>query len=430
MTGSPVLPGRPAGCAVTPQPKSEPVLSAYRPLLRVPGARAFVGGAILARIGGAMFGVAIVVMISSRRGSFGLAGAVSSVGILVLAAAGPFIGRLIDKYGQRRVALPFVVFAFVAGLMTVVASLSGWPAWTLFLFYGLSAVMPEPSPLTRARWAHLLRDDPDRLHSAMSFEQILDEGSFVLGPVLAILASTLVLPELGIIVAEVLFTLGAVVFLGSRETEPPVVPHEHRPRGSAVTRPGVLVVATALTMTGVIFGSNEVIAVAVADAAGREGFSSVILALFAFGSMSAGIVFGTISFTVTLTRRLLIAAAGMVVLEAPALVVGNLWGLAGIMLVAGSATAPLLITSTTLTQRLVPRALVTEGMAVVVTGILIGISIGAAVAGWAIEGLGAQRAYAVPVVAGAVAVLVIGARYGRLRQAELADPEIRDALAA
>ncbi len=404
------------------------MLSAYRPLLQVPGARAFVGGAVLARIGGAMFGVAVISMISARRESYGLAGAVSSVGLLVLAAAGPFIGRLIDRFGQRRVTLPFVVVSFVFGLFTIAASIAGWPAWTLFLGYGLSALLPEPSPLTRARWAYLLREQPERLHTAMSFEQVLDEGSFVLGPVLAISAS-LIYPELGLVLAEALFLVGVLVFLTSRETEPPAVAHAERPVGLAIARPGVLAVAAALTMTGVILGANEVIAVAVADEAGRKGFSSVILALFAFGSMLAGLAFGTLAFRVTLTRRLLVAATAMVVLEAPALVAGDLWMIALVMLIAGSATAPMLITSTTLTQRLVPPALVTEGMAVVVTGILVGISLGAAAGGWAIEAFGAQRAYAVPVAAGVVAVIAIALRYRRIQRAELAGPEVRDVIA-
>jgi MFS family permease len=73
------------------------VLSAYVPLFRVPGATRFIAGTALSRTGGAMFGVAIIVMLSERRGSFGLAGAVSAVGLFVLAIAGPVIGRLVDK---------------------------------------------------------------------------------------------------------------------------------------------------------------------------------------------------------------------------------------------------------------------------------------------------------------------------------------------
>ena len=396
------------------------MLSAYAPLFRVPGALPFLAGTMFSRTGGAMFGVAVVVMVSERRGSFGMAGAVSAVGLAVLAVAGPVLGRLVDKHGQRRVGLPFVALSTVASGGVVACSALGAPAWTLFVLYGVSAILPEPGPMSRARWAHIYRDDPDRLHTAMAFEQVADEASFVLGPVLAVIVATQWFPEAGLVLATLLFALGCVLFLSARATEPPVVPHGDRPGGLAIRRPGLLVVAGALVMTGVIFGANEVIAIAFADEFGNTTFSSVVLGGFALGSTIAGIVFGTRIFRSTLTRRLAVAAGAMFVLEVPALFAGGLWPLAVIMVVAGSATAPMLITSLSLAQKLVPRALVTEGMAVAVTGILIGISAGSAVAGWAIEAWGAQRAYAVPVAAGALALLVILARVRRLEGAELA----------
>ena len=400
------------------------MLSAYAPLFRVPGATRFIAGTALSRTGGAMFGVAIIVMLSERRGSFGLAGAVSAVGLFVLAIAGPVIGRLVDKHGQRRVALPFVVFSTFCGVTVAVLSWTDAPAWTLFVFYGLSAVLPEPGPMSRARWAHIYRDEPQHLHTAMSFEQVADEASFVIGPVLAVLVSTLWFPEAGLLLAELLFTTGMLVFLAARATEPPIVPHDDRPAGIAARRPGLLVVTTALVMTGVIFGANEVIAVAYASERGETGFSSVILGAFALGSTLAGIVFGSTVFRMTMTRRLLLAATGMFVLEIPALLVGGLWPLVVVMFVAGSATAPMLITSLSLAQRLVPAALVTEGMAVAITGILIGISGGSAVGGWAIEAWGAQRAYAVPVLAGALALAIIAVRYRHLERHELAGADV------
>jgi predicted MFS family arabinose efflux permease len=109
----------------------------------------------------------------------------------------------------------------------------------------------------------------------------------------------------------------------------------------------------------------------------------------------------------------------MFVLEAPAFFMSDLWPLAVVMFIAGSATAPMLITSLSLAQVLVPKAMVTEGMAVAITGILIGISGGAAVGGWAIEAWGAQRAYAVPILAGAAALAIIVARFRHVQRAEL-----------
>ena len=398
------------------------VLAAYRPLLQIPGALRFLGGSALARIGGAMFGVSIIVMVSSRRDSFSLAGAISAVAILVLAAAGPILGRLVDKRGQRRVVIPFATWSTACGLATVALSWAGAPSWTLFVTYALSAILPEMGPLSRARWAYLFADEPDRLHTAMSLEQVMDEASFVIGPVLGIMLATLWFPEAGLLVAFLIYFAGNVAFVSARATEPPVIAHEDRPGGYAVRRPGMLVVAAVLAMVGMIFGGNEVVAVAVAKEAGQEGFSSVILALFALGSTISGIAFGARVFRSTMTRRFLLAAIGMFVLEAPALIVTNLWAIALVMFVAGSATAPMLITAMSLSQKLVPAALVTEGMAVAITGILIGISSGAALGGWAIEHWGAHEAYAVPVTAGAVAVLLAVVNYRRLEAAEAANP--------
>lgn len=400
------------------------MLAAYAPLFRVPGAKRFVAGTAFSRTGGAMFGVAVVTMVSAREGSFALAGAVSSVGLAVLAVAGPLLGRLVDRHGQRRIALPFTLVSALGGMGVVACSALGAPVWTLFVLYGISAFLPEPGPMSRARWAYIFRDDPDTLHTAMAFEQVADEASFVLGPVLAVLASTLWFPEAGLVLAEVFFTGGVVMFLSARATEPPVVPHAERPAGLAVRRPGLLVVAGALVMTGIIFGANEVIAIAFTDEFGVKSFSSVVLGGFALGSTVAGLVFGARTFRSSLTKRLAVAAAGMFLLEVPALVAGGPWPLAVIMLVAGSATAPLLITSLSLAQRLVPRALVTEGMAVAVTGILVGISAGSALAGWAVEAWGAQRAYAVPVVAGALALAVVLVRYRHLERSERAGGEV------
>ncbi|MGL5819034.1 MAG: MFS transporter [Phycicoccus sp.] len=394
------------------------VLTAYAPLFQVPGAARFVAGTAVSRTGAAMFSVAVIVMVSERRDSFGLAGTMTALALVVLAASGPVLGRLVDKRGQRRVALPFLAWSAAAGLATAASSAFDAPVWVLLACYGLSAVIVEPGALSRARWAHVFRDDPDRLHTAMAFEQVADEASFVLGPIIAVLVATLWFPEAGLVLAIVLFGSGTVTFLSARRTEPPVVPRHARPAGLAIRRPGLLVVTATLVMTGVIFGANDILAVAYATEQGSTSFSSVVLGAFALGSTIAGVAFGARVVRMSLTRRLALAAAGMFVLELPVLFVSGLWSLAGVMVVAGLATAPMLVTGLSLAQRLVPAALVTEGMAVAVTGILAGVSMGSAAAGWATEAFGAERGYAVPVFAGALALTVVSVGYRHLDRAE------------
>lgn len=388
------------------------MLSTYRPLFAIPGAWRFLAASALSRVGGAMFGVAIIVMIATRRDSYGLAGAVSAGGVVTLAVAGPVIGRLVDKHGQRRASLPFVLLTFVAGLGLVGLSAIGAPAWTLFVVYAASSFLPEMGPMSRARWAHLLRDEPDALHAAMSLEQVVEEGAFVLGPVLGVLAATTLFPEAGLLLAFVVFTLGSVLFLAEKRSEPPIVPHDERPKGLAIGRPGVAAVAAALFMVGAVFGGNEVVAVAVADEAGNTAMSSVILGAFAAGSALAAVVFGTRTFTGSIAKRFVWCALAMCVLEAPVLFVDNLWGLTVLMFIAGSATAPTLITGMTLVQHLVPRAFLTEGMAVVITGLLIGLASGTALSGILVDSWGAHETYVLPVGAALLSAL-IAAAWGR-----------------
>jgi len=382
------------------------VLSSYRPLFEVPGARTFIIGGMTARSAGAMFAVATVAMVAARRGSYELAGAVMAAGLVALAVAAPVLGRLVDRYGQSRVAVPFFIWSGFWAAMTMVASWRGWPSWVLFITFPLCAVIPNLGTMARARWSHIFAHDPRSLHTAMSFEQVMEEVTFVIGPVLAIWLSTTLFPEAGFLFAAICYAVGVLVFVSARSTEPPIVPHHERPGGGAHHHPGILPLAFIMVMTGAIFGVNEVVTLAVAEDAGHPNVAGAVLGLFAVGSAASGLVFGQISHGRNLLKLLLVGTLGMMVLEAPVLLAGNLWVLAGIMLVAGMATAPTLITTMNLIERIVPRAQINEGMTLVLTGLIIGIAAGSAVSGAVIDRVGPRHGYWVAVVAGGAAFLM------------------------
>lgn len=382
------------------------MLSSYRPLFEVPGARVFITGGMIARSAGAMFGVATVAMIAARRESYELAGAVMAVGMVALALFAPVMGRLVDRFGQRRVAVPFFLWSGFWAIVTILASVRGWPAWILFVTYPLVGLIPSMGTMARARWTHIFRGDPRRLHTALSFEQVMEEVTFVVGPVLAVWLSTTFFPEAGFIFAAVSYGVGVAIFISARSTEPPVVPHHERPQGFAHHQPGLLPLAFIMTMTGAIFGVNEVVTLAVAEDAGAHSAAGPILALYAVGSGLAGLVFGHFSHGRSLVKLLIVGTLGMVVLETPVLFAPNLWVLGGLMVVAGLATAPTLITVMNLIERLVPKAQLNEGMTVVLTGLIIGIAIGSAISGAVIDRVGSREGYLVAVAAGGLAVLM------------------------
>lgn len=382
------------------------MISAYASLLRLPGVRTFVVGAAIERLGGAMFGVAVVAMVSGRRGSYGLAGAVSAVGLVVLALTAAVVGRLIDRFGQRRTTLPLAIWSTVWNVAMVVVSLVGAPSWTLFACYGLSAVVANAGTMSRARWSMLLADDPGRLHTAMSFEQVADELSFVAGPVVAIFLATTLFPEAGFIAATVCYLVGALLFLSARSTEPAVQAGSHVGVGMAFRRPGVLLLSLVLFMTGAIFGSNEVVTLAVSQAAGHKGAAGLILALFALGSAASGLLYGARAVRRPLASALVLGTAAMFLLEAPVLLAHQLGWLAVVMLVAGMATAPTLITGMNLAQQLVPARQLNEAMNLVLTGLIVGVAAGSALGGALAQAYGAHQGYWVPVAAGACAVVI------------------------
>ena len=165
-----------------------------------------------------------------------LAGAVMATGLIAWRSR-PLTGRLVDRYGQRRVAVPFFIWSGFWAALTMIASWQGWPAWILFITFPLCAVIPNLGTMARAGGR---TSSPTSRASctAMSFEQVMEEVTFVIGPVLAIWLSTSVFPEAGFLFATICYAIGVLVFVSARSTEPPVVPHHERPHGPHTTTPG------------------------------------------------------------------------------------------------------------------------------------------------------------------------------------------------
>ncbi|MFF5588945.1 MFS transporter [Streptomyces hygroscopicus] len=399
--------------AAPARPRRRSPLAPYRRLFAAPGALAFTLAAFVGRLPGSMLGVSTVLMIATVRGSYALAGAVSATGVAVTAVAGPLLGRLVDRYGQARVAVPAVV-CYLAGATAMVLCVHlGAPAWSLFCCAAGSSGVPSLGSMTRARWAALYRDDPAARHTANSFEQVVDEVCFMAGPALTMVLCTTVLPEAGLITAAALLFTGTLLFAAQRRTEPPPGP---RPaRGRALLTPGLRVILTTFLATGAVFGSMEVATVAAVESFGHSTASSAVLALQAAGSCAAGLVFGALPPRGTAGGRLVTGVAAMALAVLPLLAAHSLATLAPLLFLTGMATAPTMITGMTLVHRQIPAARLNEGMTTVYTGLLIGISTGAAAGGWTVDHLGATSAYLAPVTAAAVAFAIAWAGRSRLR---------------
>ncbi|KGM34548.1 MFS transporter [Inquilinus limosus] len=386
----------------------------YAEIFRAPGAKAFSAAGFVARLPLAMMTLGIVTMLSQARGEYALAGAVSATFALSNALIAPQVSRLVDRHGQRRVAIPAtaVTVAAMAGLM--LATRFGAPDWTLFLFAIGAGAMPSMTAFVRARWTELYRDTP-QLRTAFAFESVVDELIFMTGPVVAIGLSVAVVPEAGPLVATVLLATGVALFTRLKATEPPV----HAPeagRGRSVIRLGAIrVIALTMVAVGAIFGTAEVTAVAFAEAHGATAAASLVLAAYALGSLLVGLVFGAIKPRLPLAVQFVLAIGLAALTTLPLLVVDSIPALALVLFLAGAAVSPTVITAMGLIERLVPPSQLTEGITWAMTGVGIGMAVGSSISGRIIDGFGAPAGFWVSVAAGttALAIALLGQRWLR-----------------
>ena len=393
------------------------MLTPYLDLLRRPGTFRFSAAGFVQRLPMSMLGLGAVLFLTLRGSSYALAGAVSATGGLAGAVGGPLVGRAVDRFTQHRV-LPIVVAVAIACQATFVAVvLVGAPLWTWFVSFALGeALVPNVGSLVRARWAHVL-DDQGEVRTAFAFESVLDEVIFVVGPPVATLLAVSLIPSAALIAAIVLLAAGTAMLVPQRATEPPAAGPEHHEGKAAFRYRGIPLVFTAFLLLGIMFGGYEVVTVAFAAEHGARAAAGLLLAAYALGSGVAGLALGALHPRIPLPRQFLLALTGIAVVTLPFPLVGSLWLLGVLGFVAGLAVAPSLITGMALTEQLVPSSRLTEGLSMVVSGLVI-------------DARGASTAYLVVTVAAVTAGLVAWAGSGRLRRAYEASTAADEAAAA
>ncbi|WP_459971419.1 MFS transporter [Nocardioides pyridinolyticus] len=378
----------------------------YRRILARPGALRFSLTGLVARLPISMVGLGIVLLVSAATGRYAVAGAVAAAYLIANAALAIPQGRWLDRFGQGRVlsALSLAFGTFVS--LLVVAVQADWPIAAAYVFAALAgAVLPQVGSSVRARWSHVL-DQPADVQTAYALEAVLDEVLFMLGPILITVLATAWHPVAGIAVALVACVGGTLYLAGQRATEPPAQSQATTsgPRPPMPWRT-VIPLAVVCAALGVLFGAVEVTTVAFADEQGHRALSGVLLALWALGSLAAGVITGAVHWRRGPSYRVRWGALAMACAMAPLSFVGSLPLMGLTLLVAGFAIAPTMIAAMSLTEAVVSSGRLTEGMAIMQTGLVAGVAPGATLSGLVVDHQGASSAYLVSLAAGTVAAL-------------------------
>lgn len=395
------------------------VTGPYVEILRRPGAARFTAAAFIARIPISMVALGIVLMVSELRGSYALAGLVAAAYTISSALLNPMGSRAVDRWGQLRVVRILVAVHAVSLLLLAWASVAGAASLALVALAIVSgSTQPATGALVRARWAHVLGPDI-RLRTAFAFEGVLDELIFVIGPPLATFLAVALSAPAPVVASAVLVSLGATLLLVQRGTEPPATGVRRTGSGHPLRRMGVPSVLVVLVAIGGVFGSVDVATVALADEAGQRAVAGLILAAYAAGSMASALVLGSRSGSASddrLPRQLLIASLALLVVTLPLLLRPTLLALGLLVLLAGLAVSPVLITGFSLVEALVLPTQITEGLSWAISAIGLGVAASAAGTGWLVDRAGPQAGFLVTLASAVLVAVVAVAGRGRVRR--------------
>ncbi|MFC9701785.1 MFS transporter [Streptomyces sp. NPDC056943] len=366
----------------------------------------------LGRLPTAMCQLGSLLLVAETSGSLataGLAGGALAAGQTV---AGPVIGRLADRHGQRGVVLAASLANAVAVTALVLAALAhAATGWLMLLGALAGATVPQIGPLARTRSVALARRsdgcDERLVGAVLSFEGTLDEVSFVLGPAFVGLAAALAHPAAALLTAALLLVVCGSAFalhptartsMGTA-TRTDAAERARLPRSAYALR-GTMV------LQGAMFGASQAGITALTEELGAPAQAGLVYAAMGVMSAAVGLSLAAVPARIGLTTRWRAATAGLVVLSVPLLFVGSLGALYAVVVVLGAAYAPHLITVFGLTERTVPAARLAESMAFLTSGIVGGQALALALSGRLAEGHGAPAAFAVAVGAAVACALL------------------------
>lgn len=430
----------------------------YREILALPGASAFFWWGLLARVQMGMSGLGTFLLVQIEYNSYAKAGLVLGVASLGYATLSPVISRLVDDYGQSRVLRIGFGLAVAARTGFLVAALLHAPVWLLVILGPLFALSGSQSTLSRARWTHIV-PDKHALNTAFSLESSLEEVLFIAGPALATILATQVASWLPAAISATTLLLGGYIFLSLKDTEPPArradagtVPLTMAPvvngslprvgitgdlpvrarrryrnplRGHLLVTTPALVITTVIFATqGALFASVDASTVALADELGVKAWSGPVLAVWAFGSLVGGLIYGSRMWHGSLASRLLWGVTACGIGSATFWLAPNLVVLAILMFLTGMVIAPTMAVGDGVVHALVPRSRVTEGMAWTRVGLDAGVAAGAALAGTFIEHGGSADGFTVTTAAGIAGAVLMVSSWRYLRRKRAYDEEV------
>jgi len=371
----------------------------YSELFKTPGAKRIASAGFIARLPIAMDALAIILFVQSVDGRYAIAGSLTAVAALVTVISSPLWSKAADHFGQRIVlstAIPIRIFAIITFISLV---MNGAPVWSWFaaIFLAESASVSIGS-MTRRRWAHILGGDKkDVLSTSYTFESLLDEFIYILGPVVTTAVVAAIAPSAGLILGVLFLLVGIPLLISHRNSDPGV---EHRHVGtklkSVFRNQKLQAVAIPLTIAGGAFSAVNICVVAFSEERGAKSISGVLLGIWAVGGAVSALINGSITWKISHGARYVGYMVGMALVSLSFPFINNFYVLGLALFLQGLCIAPLLPNGLSLVTDSVSPSQMTQAITLATAGIPLTGALSSFLSGVVIDNYGASTALWLP----------------------------------
>ena len=366
--------------------------------------RAYLPTTALGRLPITMVPLAILALVTSTSGSVAVGGSASAAAAVGEALGVPLVGWFADRRGQRAVLLAVVALHLLAlaGLFTALDGDSTPTVLTAAAAVGLT--LPSVGGFSRARWLRMTGDEDER-STAFAFEGTVDEAAFILGPALVGIIGVALSPAAALLSTAALTTVFVTAFALHRSHRV-TGPVRGAGAGPVPPLPWIVVVPVlGMFAMGSVFGATQTGVTAAAAAIGSASVGSLVYAVSAIGSTATTICLVLLPERFGLRPRWLTCGAGLLVgAGLMAATATSLLPLTVAVLAMGLFVGPALVTVNTIAATLVAAERGALLMALLNSGVVLGVATGAAVGGALAEHHGPSAGFVV--VAAAAALLL------------------------
>lgn len=362
----------------------------YRELGRNPGVFRVLVSQLTARFPFGMLSIILLLHVQLAYGDYTSAGIVLATQSAGQAISGPVASRLMGRWGMRPVLTATAIAC--SGLLVAIAVVHLPLVIVAGLAFLVGITTPPVTPAVRTLYPKLVPGN--QLTALFSLDAAAQELIWVVGPVVAVLVSSQFGTTVGLCVAAAFMLLGGAWFILSPSLGTVKIPRSRRGLGAVLRRPTVVIATTVGFFFVASFAAIEAGIVSAftpaGDGAGHGSIESgIVLALFAGGSLVGGLLIGHRPLRPwSLLLRIIIVLAGTVL----CLVSLNIWWLSAVLFLGGIGTAPAFAAISSMVSSTVKFSETAEAFGWIGTGQLVGVAVGSAFAGVAIDAAGAHGA--------------------------------------